>query len=101
MKTRTPWGAAALAVTALTLANPSAHAATVWNVNIGDEITTSDNFIGAAPENTTPNSFWNSVTTGAPTNQALSDSTGATTTATLTLAVPVQTARNLLSAGCI
>lgn len=77
----------ALAAAALALSGISAHAATVWNVNIGDEITTSDNFIGAATENTV-NSFWNSVTTGAPTNQALSDSTGATTTATLTLAVP-------------
>ena len=77
---------ATAALAALALANTPAHA-TVWNVNIGNEITTSDNFAGAAAENT-PNSFWNSVTTGAPTNQALSDSTGATTTATLTLAVP-------------
>ena len=77
---------ATAALAALALANTPAHA-TVWNVNIGNEITTSDNFAGAAAENT-PNSFWNSVTTGAPTNQALSDSTGATTTATLTSAVP-------------
>jgi hypothetical protein len=80
--------AALAALAALALANTPAHA-TVWNVNIGNEITTSDNFAGAAAENT-PNSFWNSVTTGTPTNQALSDSTGATTTATLTLAVPVR-----------
>ena len=76
------------ALAALALANTPAHA-TVWNVNIGNEITTSDNFAGAAAENT-PNSFWNSVTIGTPTNQTLSDSTGATTTATLTLAVPVR-----------
>jgi len=87
MKTRTPWGAAALAVTALILANPSAHASLVWNVNIGTELTPSDNFIGAAPENTL-NSTWNSVTTATPTNQALVDSTGAASTATLTLTPP-------------
>lgn len=80
----TPWAAAALAVTALPLAIPSAHAATVWNVNIGTQITTSDNFIGAAPENTV-SSTWNSVTTPAPVNQALVDSTGAASAATLTL----------------
>lgn len=80
----TPWAAAALAVTALPLAIPSAHAATVWNVNIGTQITTSDNFIGAAPENTV-SSTWNSVTTPATTNQALVDSTGAASTATFTL----------------
>jgi hypothetical protein len=85
MRTRTPWVAAALAVTALAI--PSAHSATVWNVNIGSEITTSDNFIGAAPENTV-NSTWNSVLTATPSNQALSDSTGAATTATLTLTPP-------------
>lgn len=79
---------ATAALAALALADTPAHA-TVWNVNIGNEINTSDNFAGAAAENT-PNSFWNSVTIGTPTNQALSDSTGATTTATLTLAVPVR-----------
>ena len=79
---------ATAALAALALANTPAHA-TVWNVNIGIEINTSDNFAGAATENT-PNSFWNSVTIGTPTNQTLSDSTGATTTATLTLAVPVR-----------
>jgi hypothetical protein len=88
MKSRIPWGAAALAVTALTLTYPSADATTVWNVNIGTELTTSDNFAGAAPENTVPNSFWNSVTTATPTNQALSDSTGAASTVTLTLTPP-------------
>ena len=80
--------AALAALAALALANTPAHA-TVWNVNIGNEINTSDNFAGAAAENT-PNSFWNSVTIGTPTNQTLSDSTGATTTATLTLAVPLR-----------
>jgi hypothetical protein len=90
----TPWAAAGLAVAALTLANPSAHAATVWNVNIGTELTTSDNFAGAAPENTVPNSFWNSVTTATPTNQALSDSTGAASMATLTLTPPGGIAMN-------
>jgi hypothetical protein len=76
---------AAAAVAALTLAIPSAHAApTVWNVNIGNQVTTSDNFAGAAVENTMPNSFWNSVTT-TPTGFALKDSTEATTTATLTM----------------
>ena len=88
MRTRTPWGAAALAVTALALANPSAHAATVWNVNIGSEITTSDNFVGAAPENTVPNSFWNSAVPTDPFTSfamALADSTGTASTATLTL----------------
>ena len=79
---------ATAALAALALADTPAHA-TVWNVNIGIEINTSDNFAGAAAENT-PNSFWNSVTIGTPTNQTLSDSTGATTTATLTLAVPVR-----------
>jgi hypothetical protein len=80
--------AALAALAALALADTPAHA-TVWNVNIGIEINTSDNFAGAAAENT-PNSFWNSVTIGTPTNQTLSDSTGATTMVTLTLAVPVR-----------
>jgi hypothetical protein len=76
---------AAAALAALAFANPSAHAApAVWNVNIGDQVTTSDNFAGAAVENTTPNSFWNSVTT-TPTGLALNDSTEAATTATLTM----------------
>jgi hypothetical protein len=86
----TPWAASALAVAALAI--PSAHAATVWNVNIGNEITPSDNFVGAAPENT-PNSFWNSATPGtiaASTsyNLALNDSTNTATSATLTLTAP-------------
>ncbi|MGL5018260.1 MAG: DUF6288 domain-containing protein, partial [Luteolibacter sp.] len=46
------------ATVAITVAAPSK----VWNVNIGDNISPSDNFIGAASENTA-NSTWNSVTT--------------------------------------
>jgi hypothetical protein len=42
--------------------DPETNVSRVWNVNIGNQITTSDNFAGAAVENTTPNSFWNSVT---------------------------------------
>lgn len=78
------WASATAALAALILTSTSAHAAPVWNVNIGNEITTSDNFVGAAAENTA-NSFWNSVLTATPTNQVLSDSTGASSTATLTL----------------
>ncbi len=49
----------------------------VWNVNIGNEITTSDNFKGAATENTTTNSTWNSVINPLPkTNVALVTSSG-------------------------
>jgi hypothetical protein len=83
----TPWAAAALAVTAVTLAHPSAHAATVWNANIGDHITTGDSFTGAAPENN-GTKFWNSIT---PTNpftsytMPLANSEGASSSATLTL----------------
>jgi hypothetical protein len=58
----------------------------VWNVNIGNEITTVDNFAGAAPENTVPNSFWNSVTAN-PTGLVLADaasSSSAGVTLTLT-----------------
>ncbi|MCF7674155.1 MAG: PEP-CTERM sorting domain-containing protein [Akkermansiaceae bacterium] len=78
----TPWAAAALAVTALAI--PSAHSATVWNVNIGSEIDTSDNFVGAAPENTV-NSTWNSV--GNTNLLPLVDSTGAAGTVTVQLGV--------------
>jgi hypothetical protein len=54
----------------------------VWNVNVGNstagsggasEITTGDNYLGAAPENTA-NSTWNAVTTAAV--ATLADSTG-------------------------
>jgi hypothetical protein len=76
----TPWAAAALAVTALTLAHPAAHAATVWNVNMAvadspiTQITTGDNYMGAATENTA-GSTWNNITTSA-SGIALADSTG-------------------------
>ena len=57
----------------------------VWNVNIGNEITTSDNFAGAAPENTVPNSFWNSVIAN-PTGLVLADATSSNSAGvTLTL----------------
>ncbi|MCF7731604.1 MAG: hypothetical protein K9N23_07945 [Akkermansiaceae bacterium] len=75
---------ATAALAALALANPSAHAVPVWNVNIGTELTPSDNFTGAAPENTA-NSFWNSVTTANPTAMPLADSTETVSSATLTL----------------
>ena len=81
------WVLATAALTALALANLSAHAGPVWNVNIGTELTTGDNFTGAAPENTA-NSFWNSVLTATPSNQTLADSTGAASTVTLTLTPP-------------
>ncbi|MCX6873755.1 MAG: hypothetical protein NTW21_08100 [Verrucomicrobia bacterium] len=63
-----------MALAAFVLTNPSAHAQTVWNVNFGGSITTSDNYVGAAPENT-PNSTWNAVTSSQ-TGMALVDSTG-------------------------
>jgi hypothetical protein len=74
-----PSAVAALVVSALAI--PSAHAATVWNVNIGNEIgpgegseiTTGDNYVGAATENTI-NSTWNAVQ--AVTSVTLKDSTG-------------------------
>jgi Family of unknown function (DUF6288)/PA14 domain/Bacterial Ig domain len=56
----------------------------VWNVNIGGDLTTSDNFVGAAPENTA-NSFWNSL--GNTNLLPLVDSTGAAGTATVQLGV--------------
>ena len=49
-----------LALAALALTSTAHAAPTVWNVNIGSEITTSDNFVGAAPENTV-SSTWNSL----------------------------------------
>ena len=72
---------ARLAVTlaALALAGLPAHAApTVWNVNIYTQITTGDNFVGAAFENTA-NSTWNRVTSAPQTGMALADSSGSTT----------------------
>lgn len=73
-----------------------AHSATVWNVNLGDasvsstrQITTTDNYIGAAAENTA-NSTWNtiSVTNDSVTTSgtiALSTSAGATSSVTLNI----------------
>lgn len=92
----TPWAAAAVAVTALTLASPPAHAATVWNINLGDssvsssrQITTGDNYIGAAAENTA-NSTWNAITVGnnvvtTTGTVALVTSTGTTSTVTVNI----------------
>jgi hypothetical protein len=61
----------------------SATAATVWNVNVGGgiepgdayEITTADNYLGAATENTA-NSVWNAIESS--TTTTLADSTGST-----------------------
>jgi hypothetical protein len=76
-------------LTAAGLLTGSAHATTVWNVNIGSQIDESDNYIGAAAENTA-NSTWNSTT---PTNfagQTLADSTGSSA-AGVTLAITSNT----------
>jgi hypothetical protein len=72
-----------MALAALALTDMPAHAApTVWNVNIGTEITTSDNYVGAAPENTA-NSTWNSfVAADLPNPKSLLDSTGASSAVT-------------------
>ena len=56
---------------------PASVANTVWNVNIGDNIDETDNYVGAAPENTA-NSTWNSVTPDVFTGLTLADSTGST-----------------------
>ena len=94
-KMKTSMSLAALA--GLTLAAGSAHAATVYNVNFGadsvdkgilstqpNEITTGDNYVGAAPENTV-NSTWVPISSFV-TGQALADSTGSTAAgATLTV----------------
>lgn len=59
----------------------TARGATVWNVNVGDtvnttdQITTTDNYVGAATENTA-NSVWNGITSSA--MATLADSTGNT-----------------------
>ena len=93
MKTRarllnTTWAATAMA--ALALASTPAHAApAVWNVNIGSDVTTSDNFAGAAPENTTPNSFWNSfVSADLPSAKVLADPSGISTPVTMRVTAP-------------
>jgi hypothetical protein len=70
---------------------------TVWNVNMGGQITTADNYVGAASENT-PNSTWNRVASVPQTNMALKDSTGATTAGvTLNLTGSNVAMQNLLS----
>jgi hypothetical protein len=71
MKTILPL--AAFAGLALTVG--SADAATVWNVNVGTEIDSTDNFVGAAAENTV-SSTWNSIASSDVTGMALDDSTG-------------------------
>jgi hypothetical protein len=70
--------APALVIPALCLLmNTLAYATTtVWNVNIGWEVTTSDNYVGAAPENT-QNSTWNSINS-ITVPALLADSTGST-----------------------
>ncbi|MDG0994338.1 MAG: PEP-CTERM sorting domain-containing protein [Akkermansiaceae bacterium] len=70
---------AAVAASALALTGLSANAATVWNVNVGNEvdtsheITTADDYVGAATENTA-NSTWNPISSTVSTT--LADSTG-------------------------
>ena len=80
------WDAAALAVICVTSAIPPAHASAVWNHDFGGQVTTIDNFAGAAEEKATPSSIWNAITNPSNPNQALFDATGAsgTTTATFT-----------------
>lgn len=70
------------ALLSLFLVHPWAEGQTVWNVNVGsgvgsgtNQITTANNYIGAAPENTA-NSTWNGVTSISLTT--LADSTGGT-----------------------
>lgn len=87
--TRNNWVFKILSMLAATLAGVGSANATVWNVNIGqgtepggaNEITTADNFVGAAIENTA-NSYWNPLTE-AQTGLALRDSTNASTGVTL------------------
>lgn len=73
-----------------------AHCATVWNVNLGDtavsgtrQITTSDNYVGAASENTA-NSTWNAISVAnnvVTTTGAVSLVTSAGSTSTVTLSI--------------
>jgi hypothetical protein len=102
--THRDWFRAFAALALLTLANTVAHAAPVWNVNMGGEISTSDNFAGAAPENTVPHSFWNSITGSnlgsnlvAPTVFSLNDSTNTSTTVTLTMASTTASALQVIA----
>ncbi len=73
---------AAVALAAVALTNTPAHAGPVWNVNFTNQITTTENFVGAATENTA-NSTWNKIGGAANslpvTGMALADSTGVTT----------------------
>lgn len=70
-----------LMLAVLSMAAQTIEAQTVWNVNVGsnvssgggNEITTNDNYIGAATENTF-NSTWNGITSEG--TKALADSTG-------------------------
>ncbi len=83
MKTRSTIVMSSVAGMIVALAG-SANAETVWNVNLGEagaigsgqvyEITTADDYVGAATENTV-NSTWN-VITAEGTAMALADSTG-------------------------
>jgi hypothetical protein len=66
---------AAVAASTLALTGMSANAATVYNVDFGTSITTDDNYIGAATENTV-NSTWNHVTGANLASSTLADSTG-------------------------
>lgn len=62
----------------LSIAGLTAEASTVWNVNFGkDRITPTDNFVGAASENT-QNSTWNNIDSVPQTHLLLADSTAST-----------------------
>ena len=91
-----PGMAAAMALASiLALTSTSARADVVWNVNIGSniavgqgsEITTGDNYVGAATENTT-NSTWNAVNNNSVFN--LLDSTGTSGTVTFDVTDDIQ-----------
>ena len=83
----TSWVTAAVVLAAFAFTIPSAQGQIVWNVNFGGSITPSDNYVGAAPENT-PNSTWNAVTSLPQTAKALADSTGSDAGVTLDLSGP-------------
>ena len=62
----------------LSLACLAAEASPVWNVNMGNsQITTADNYVGAAPENTR-NSAWNNIASVPQAGLLLADSAGNT-----------------------
>lgn len=77
----TLWAPVALAVTALALANPSAHATTVVNVDFQNVGNTTYSGVGVAPDLGTT---WNPVNLGA-TGQALLNSVGGASGISLTL----------------